>query len=128
MEQLIKKILLEEIALKVKTNESKVIQLLKNHINKKHLLSEKDWDFIINELDCVIDNRGQWDHPGKCTLINSNTITMKDVPYSLVGIDDTGEIKFMLPEKNYNFLGKKVLEIPLKGKYMSLALKLLKKN
>ena len=105
-----------------------LISLLKNHINKKNLLSEKDWDFIINELDCVIDNRGQWDHPGECTLINSNTITMKDVPYSLVGIDDTGEIKFMLPEKNYNFPGKKVLEIPLKGKYMSLALKLLKKN
>jgi len=111
-----------------KVEKKNLISLLKNHINKKNLLSEKDWDFIIDELDCVIDNRGQWDHPGKCTLINSNTITMKDVPYSLVGIDNTGHMKLMLPEKNYNFPGKKVLEIPLKGKFKDLALELLKKD
>ena len=105
-----------------------VLELLKNHINKKNILSEKEWDFIFNKLDCVFDNRGQWEHPKKCTLIESNNITMKNVNYPLVGIDDTGHMKLMLPEKNYNFPGNIVFEIPVEGKYKNLALELLKIN
>lgn len=103
-----------------------IITLFKNHINKIKTLNDSDWDHIINELDCVIDNRGQWDHPEKCTMIESNSITMKNVSYPLVGIDDTGHIKLMLPEKNYEFPGNKVFEIPLKGKYKNIGLELLK--
>lgn len=107
-------------------NKKGVVELLKSHINKENKLSESDWSYIINKLDCVIDNRGQWDHPGKWTMIESNSITMKNVSYPLVGIDDTGHVKLMIPENSYRFPGNKVFEIPLKGKYKDLGLELLK--
>ncbi len=121
MKQLIRKILKEELS-----KIGDVHSMLKNHIQKDKILSEREWDYIIDELECVVDNRGQWNHPGKCTMINSSNITMEDVSYPLVGIDDTGHIKLMLPEKNYKFPGNRVFEIPLKGKYKELGLELLK--
>jgi len=103
-----------------------ILTLFKEHINKSKTLSKTDWDYIIKELDCVIDNRGQWDHPEKCTLIKSNNITMKNVGYPLVGIDNLGNVKLMLPENDYKFQGNMVFEIPLKGKYKKIGLELLK--
>jgi hypothetical protein len=103
-----------------------IFDLLKKHINKEKTLSETEWKYIIKKLDCVVDNRGQWDHPGKCTMIETNRITMQNVDFPLVGIDDTGHIKLMLPENDYKFPGNKVFEIPLKGKYKNLGLELLK--
>ena len=103
-----------------------ILTLFKEHINKSKTLSKTDWDYIIKELDCVIDNKGQWDHPEKCTLINSSNITMKNVDYPLVGIDNLGNVKLMLPENDYKFQGNMVFEIPLKGKYKKIGLELLK--
>ena len=103
-----------------------LVELLKKHINKEKTLSETDWGYVIKQLNGVIDNRGQWDHPGKCTMIESSNITMKKVPYPLVGIDDKGNIKLMLPENDYKFPGNKVFEIPLKGKHKNLGLQLLR--
>jgi hypothetical protein len=121
MKDLIIRVLKEELS------KNKDVQLmLKNHIQKDNLLSKSEWDYIMDELECVVDNRGQWDHPGKCTMINSNMITMENVPYPLIGIDDTGHTKLMLPNNNYKFPGNMVFEIPLKGKYKDLGLKLLK--
>jgi hypothetical protein len=51
---------------------------------------------------------------------------MENVPYPLIGIDDTGHAKLMLPDNNYKFPGKRVFEIPIKGKYKDLGLNLLK--
>jgi len=121
VKQLIRKILKEELS-----KIGDVHSMLRNHIQKDKILSKSEWDYIMDELDCIVDNRGQWDHPGKCTMINSSNITMEDVSYPLVGIDDTGHIKLMLPEKNYKFPGNRVFEIPLKGKYKELGLELLK--
>jgi len=103
-----------------------VESLLKNHIKGHNVLSEQDWKYVMSKLSCVTDNRGQWDHPEKCTMIESDRITMKNVNYPLVGIDNTGHLKLMLPENDYKFPGKKVFEIPLKGKYKNLGIKLLK--
>jgi hypothetical protein len=103
-----------------------VFGLLKKHINKEKTLSESEWNHVINKLDCVISDRGQWDHPGKCTVIESGNITMQNVDFPLVGIDNTGHMKLMIPQKDYNFPGNKVLEIPLKGKYKNIGLQLLK--
>lgn len=63
----------------------------------------------------IDDDMGQWTHPGKVTRINSNEITMKGVPYPVVGVSEqTKEKKLMLPGKNYNFANtKKVVEFPL---------------
>jgi len=61
----------------------------------------------------IKDDRGQWDHPGEVTEIGSNDITMEGVPYDVLGISDTGDVKLMKPGKNYKFKGKKVTEYPM---------------
>jgi len=40
----------------------------------------------------IVDPKGQWAHPGKPTMIpNANgKITMRGVPYPVLGIDDQG--------------------------------------
>jgi len=106
-------------------NLNNTLILLKKHIKKESILSEKDWDIIFKETNCVVDNRGQWDHPGKCTLINSKRITMKGVNYDVLGIDENGFYKVMNPEMEYNFSGKKVFEIPLVDDWLYLVDKLL---
>jgi hypothetical protein len=103
-----------------------VESLLKSHVKGQKVLSEREWKFIMSKLNAVTDNRGQWDHPGRCTMIESNRITMENVNFPLVGIDNTGHLKLMLPENDYKFPGKRVFEIPLKGKYKNLGIKLLK--
>ena len=68
----------------------------------------------------IKDDRGQWDHPGEVTEINSNEITMKPDPMTgkkltmpLLGISDTGDVKIMKPGKDYKFKGTKVTEYPV---------------
>ena len=113
-------------SIKENHNKKNVEALLKNHIKGVETLTKSDWNYIMEKLDCVIDNRGQWDHPEKCTMIEGDSITMKNVTYPLLGIDDMGHTKLMLPEKNYKFPGNNVFEIPLKGKYKNLGIELLK--
>lgn len=61
----------------------------------------------------IKDDRGQWDHPGEITEINSNDITMEGVPYPVLGISDTGDTKLMKPGGKYKYKGKKVTEFPM---------------
>jgi hypothetical protein len=61
----------------------------------------------------IKNNRGQWNHPGEVTEIDSPYITMQGVPYDVLGISDTGDTKLMKPGKNYKFKGKKVTEFPV---------------
>jgi hypothetical protein len=61
----------------------------------------------------IEDNRGQWAHPGEITEINSPYITMKGVPYPVLGISDVGDTQMMYPEQEYKFVGNKVTEYPL---------------
>ena len=58
----------------------------------------------IKKLGGVIeDNQGQWKYPGKITKINSPNITMKNVPYPVLGISDKGNKQLMMPEQDYTF-------------------------
>jgi|688.fasta_scaffold11368_2 hypothetical protein len=59
---------------------------------------------------------GQWEFPGEPTLINSNSITMKGVPYPVFGMDDLGNSQMMYPEQDYLYPGNKVYEIPMAQK------------
>jgi hypothetical protein len=61
----------------------------------------------------IKDDRGQWNHPGEITEIGSNQITMQGVPYPVLGVSDTGDVKLMKPGKDYKFKGKKVTEFPM---------------
>lgn len=64
-------------------------------------------------MEIIDDNLGQWRHPGKITRINSRDITMRDVPYPVIGIDATGMTRIMYPENDYRFNKGPVIEFPL---------------
>lgn len=49
-------------------------------------------------------------------VILSGEITMENVGFSVLGIDNLGNSKKMTPGNNYSFPGEVVLEIPTKGK------------
>jgi hypothetical protein len=75
---------------------------------------------ISRDGSVIKDDRGQWDHPGEVTEINSNEITMQPDPKTgkpltrpLLGVSDTGDVKIMRPGGNYKFKGKKVTEYPI---------------
>lgn len=56
---------------------------------------------------------GQWEFPGENTLIPSNQITMKGVPYPVFGMDNTGYSQMMYPGMEYTYPGSMVYEIPM---------------
>lgn len=60
-----------------------------------------------------ITSLGQWKYPHQVTTIPSNNITMKGVDYPVLGISDTGDIKYMLPNMDYLFDGNYVTEYPI---------------
>ena len=49
-------------------------------------------------------------------VIPSGEITMKNVDFPILGIDNLGNSKEMRPGKEYSFEGDTVLEFPLNGK------------
>jgi hypothetical protein len=61
----------------------------------------------------IITNEGQWKYPGQPTLIPSNEITMQGVNFPVLGIDDTGHSKMMMPGADYTFPGSMVYELPM---------------
>jgi len=50
-------------------------------------------------------------------VINSNRITMQNVPHPVIGIDNLGNIQHMLPGGEYVFKGSHVIEFPIKAQY-----------
>lgn len=62
-----------------------------------------------------VSKYGQWKYPGQDTIIpNANgSITMKGVPYPVLGIDDLGNQQIMMPGVDYQFPGNSVYEIPM---------------
>lgn len=58
-------------------------------------------------------------------IIPSGEITMKDVEFDVLGIDNLGNKKLMKPGRDYSFPGDVVLEVPVKNK--SLYNKIFKK-
>ena len=65
-----------------------------------------------------VSKYGQWKYPGQDTIIpNANgSITMKGVPYPVLGIDDQGNQQMMMPGGEYQFPGNSVYEIPMAKK------------
>jgi LysM repeat protein len=83
-----------------------------NHINQL-----KIQDITINKKQkdggIIKDDRGQWNHPGEITEINSPYITMQGVPYPVLGVSNTGDVQMMYPEQEYEFDGDSVVEYPM---------------
>lgn len=60
-----------------------------------------------------VTSLGQWQYPHQITTIPSNNITMKGVDYPVIGVSDTGDTKYMLPNMDYLFDGNYVTEYPI---------------
>jgi hypothetical protein len=107
--------------------DDSVIESLAQHVTQKKTLTESDWLNIIRQTNGVEDSQGQWSHPGRCTMIPGNAITMRNVPYKVLGIDDTGHMQLMHPEREYTYPGSKVFEIPHTGQWQTMMIQLLNK-
>jgi hypothetical protein len=57
---------------------------------------------------------GQWKHPGRCTMIPGNRITMRNVPFKVLGIDDTGHMKLMHQNENMNIQEREYLKFHIR--------------
>jgi len=89
---------------------------------EKEYVAQQGGQFTENELAflseiAIKDNEGQYRHPGKITEIEGGNITMKNVPYDMLGIGIKNgkktEQKRMKSNKNYNFKNvDSVIEIP----------------
>jgi len=109
-----------------KKDDAEVTEALRKHVSKEKLLDEAAWDMIIQKTDAVVDPRGQWDHPGRCTMIptQDGSITMQGVPHPVTGIDNTGHMILMQPEQDYKFPGLQVFEIPHTAQWQTMAMQL----
>jgi len=58
--------------------------------------------------------RNSPDKDNSYNIIPSGDITMEDVDFPVLGIDNKGNKKVMKPGKNYKFPGDIVLEVPMK--------------
>lgn len=62
-----------------------------------------------------VSPEGQWKYPGQKTAVPTPTgsITMKGVPYPVMGVDNTGHSQMMMPGMEYQFPGNMVFETPM---------------
>lgn len=106
-----KQILLQKQQQKI--NEQKFIQDLLVASQVKYVEPVEQQE-IYQKGGIIKDDRGQWTHPGEITEINSPSITMRQVPFPVLGVSkETGEQKMMFPEQNYYFENtKSVIEYP----------------
>lgn len=63
--------------------------------------------------DIPVSLNGQFDYPGSIVKVPSNNITMKGVPYPILGKDQYGNQQLMLPGQDYVFPGDVVTEYPI---------------
>jgi len=108
-----KDIIISKLQLEESQNKETPLHELAAHISKQKSLDDSAWKRVLKYTNAIQDPKGQWKHPKRCTLIPSNKITMRNVPYRVLGIDDTGYSKVMHPGQDYGYPGGQVLEIPM---------------
>jgi len=113
-------------AFKTPEHEKEVTESLILHVTNKKPLDTAGWNNIMQKTNAVTDPRGQWDHPGRCTMIptEDGRITMQNVAHEVFGIDETGHAQLMLPEQEYQFSGTQVFEIPKTAQYQTMVMQL----
>jgi hypothetical protein len=117
---------IENVVNESKSMHDEITEALILHIEGHKKLDTAGWGNIIKKTNAVIDPRGQWEHPGRCTVIvtNNGAITMRDVPHHVFGVDDTGHALMMAPEHNYQYPGRLVFEIPHTAQYQTMIMQL----
>jgi len=127
LNQLEKSITMNKLTLEHASNTlDEVATCFIRHINKNQLMSGSDWDMVMKKTNAIADQRGQWQHPGRCTVIptNDGRITMKNVTYPVLGIDNTGHHIMMQPEHDYQYPGKVIFEIPHTAQWQTLIIQI----
>lgn len=96
------------------------------HVTGQKRLQAPDWTDVIMKTGGVVSKMGQWQHPGRCTMIptQDGAITMQGVPHSVLGIDNTGHMQLMQPEQQYQFPGRMVFEIPNTAQWQTMIMQL----
>lgn len=117
----------DQLSIKPINELKEVTRSLVMHVTKKKTLDDSGWRDIIQQTGGIEDSEGQWKHPGRCTLIPGNQITMQNVPHHVLGIDDLGTMKMMFPNQNYTYPGNKVFEIPVTPQWKTMIIQLINK-
>ena len=128
LKELEKSITMNSLQLENAGNElDEVAKCFVRHISGETLMRGDDWVNIIKKTQARVDPRGQWQHPGHCTVIptNNGAITMKRVAYDVLGIDETGHYIMMKPEQEYQYPGKVIFEIPNTAQWQTVIIQIL---
>lgn len=74
----------------------------------------KSGDIYGQQGGLPISSNGVYDYPGQNVIVptNSGQITMKNVNYPILGIDEFGNEQMMYPDQEYKFAGKTITEFP----------------
>ena len=106
--------------------QDEVTESLIMHVTGKRVMNPTEWNNIIAKTNGVVDPMGQWNHPGKCTMIptQDGAITMQNVPHAVLGIDDSGHCQMMQPEQQYQFPGRNVFEIPHTAQWQTMIMQI----
>ena len=127
LSELEKSITMNQLQLEHAHNElDEVAKCFVRHIRGEQQISRDDWSMIMRRTKAIADPRGQWQHPGLCTVIPTvdGRITMKRVAYPVLGIDNTGHHIMMQPEQEYQYPGKMIFEIPHTAQWQTLIMQI----
>ncbi len=94
---------------------------LSNILNKVVYSGNSSEARYAQEGGIPISSRGVYDYPMQEVIVptKNGRITMKDVNYPILGIDEHGNSQMMYPGQDYNFPGKNIHEIPQLKKYFN---------
>lgn len=81
--------------------------------NSKELKASSPAKGPAKPKDVIYDPMGQLKYPGQITKIPGGDITMRNVSYPVLGVDDLGNQQMMYPEMDYTFPGQSVTEYPM---------------
>jgi hypothetical protein len=112
LSKLREKVMMQDMEI-TESKQFDVETVIRRHLYTKDKMTESEWTQLHTALDAVTDPSGQWEHPGRCTLIPSNNITMQFVDYPVFGFDETGHYILMNPDERHMYRGTQVFEIPM---------------
>lgn len=87
----------------------------KNYVQEYEQISQFVDVPIAQQGGTPVSPQGLYDYPRQKVVVptNSGEITMKGINYNVLGIDELGNKKLMLPNGEYKFPGKTITEIPI---------------
>lgn len=76
--------------------------------------SENELTFL-SEIGTPVSSNGLYDYPNQKVIVptKDGRITMKNINYNVLGMDEYGNKKIMKPNGEYQYKGKTITEIPL---------------